>query len=127
MGTVLDLARLAQASASVVALNQGSAAALQSVQAHRLRAMLASARSGSRLYRERLKGLPDDERALMACRRARDRINRLDNAVQRRIRANPADLKLQSATSVQRPGDHRITGAARHGQRLTRQHGLIDQ
>ena len=65
MGTVLDLARLAQASASVVALNQGSAAALQSLQAQRLRAMLAGARSGSRLYRERLKGLPDDESALI--------------------------------------------------------------
>jgi phenylacetate-coenzyme A ligase PaaK-like adenylate-forming protein len=64
MGTVLDSVRLAQVAASVVALNQGSTAALQRVQEQRLQVLLASARTGSRLYRERLKGLPDDERAL---------------------------------------------------------------
>ena len=66
MTTVLDPVRLAQASSSVLALGQGSAAHLQAVQQERLSALLAHARAGSRLYRERLKGLPDDASALLA-------------------------------------------------------------
>lgn len=64
MSTVMDPARLAQASASVVALGQAGHAQVQQVQAQRLHALLAHAREGSRLYRERLRGLPDDASAL---------------------------------------------------------------
>ena len=64
MNTVMDSFLTAQSVSAVMACSHTSPAALAKVQQQRLATMLAGARKGSTLYRERLEGLPDDAAAL---------------------------------------------------------------
>lgn len=64
MGTVFDPFLLATTTAEVLSLAHASEAAVTHWQQGRLRKLLAAARSGSALYRERLVHLPDDPHAL---------------------------------------------------------------
>src|SRR5512139_351687 len=57
---LFDAWRLAQVGADVMAMTQAPPWALAARQRERLRALLQAARSGSRLYREHLRGVGDD-------------------------------------------------------------------
>lgn len=64
VGTVFDAFWLASTTAEVLSLAHGSEAAVARWQHERLRQLLAAARRGSALYRERLAHLPDEPHAL---------------------------------------------------------------
>lgn len=64
MGTVFDPFLLAKVSTDAMALSRASPQAVAQAQQVRLARLLAAARAGSSLYRQRLAGLPDDGRAL---------------------------------------------------------------
>ena len=64
MNTVINPFLTAQAAAAVVGCSHASPQAVAQVQQQRLRALLADARERSVVYRERLRGLPDDAIAL---------------------------------------------------------------
>lgn len=64
MGTVFDPFLLASTTAEALALGRASPQAVTQAQQARLARVLAAARAGSPLYRQRLAGLPDDGRAL---------------------------------------------------------------
>lgn len=64
MGTVFDPYLLASVTAQVLALGRARPQAVTGLQHQRLSRLLATARSGSALYRQRLAGLPDHAGAL---------------------------------------------------------------
>lgn len=64
MDTVFDAWRFAQATAEVAMASHASREAIIRWQQQRLARLLATARDGSRLYRERLQGLPEGPEAL---------------------------------------------------------------